>query len=68
MKIKIICFLFFYTVQVDTVYQKVVYNSCLLLLLRHGIQKTKEHILFIHSALFVPFVIFATKCCKTTNY
>ena len=39
------CFHFFYTVQLNTVYQKVIYNSCLLLLLRHLIQKTKEHIL-----------------------
>ena len=35
------CFHFFCTVQVDTIYQKVLYNSCLLLVLRHGIQKTK---------------------------
>ena len=31
--------------QVDTVYQKVIYNSCFLLFLRHVIQKTKEHTL-----------------------
>ena len=30
------CFHFLYIVQVDTVYQKVLYNSCLFLLLRHG--------------------------------
>ena len=45
MKIKIICFLFFYSVQADTVCQKVLYNSCLLLFLGHRIQKTKELIL-----------------------
>ena len=39
------CFHFFYTVQVDTIYQKVLYNSCLFLVLRYGIQKTKKHIL-----------------------
>ena len=39
------CFHFLYTVQVDTVYQKVLYNSCLFLLLRPGIQEIKEHIL-----------------------
>ena len=44
-KIKIMCFHFFYTVQVDTVYQKVLFNSCLFLFLHHGIQKAKEHIL-----------------------
>ena len=38
------CFYFFGTVKVDTVYQKVLYNSCLLLFLRYGIQKTKERI------------------------
>ena len=36
---------FFYTVQIDNVYQKVLYNSCFFLFLRHEIQKTKEHIL-----------------------
>ena len=44
-KIKIMCFHFFYTAQEDTVYQKVLHNPCLFLFLRHGIQKTKEHIL-----------------------
>ena len=39
------CFFFLYTVKVDTVYQKVLYNLCLFLYLRHGIQKIKEHIL-----------------------
>ena len=39
------CFYFFYTVQVDTTYQKLLYNSCLFLFLRNGIQETKEHIL-----------------------
>ena len=34
----------FYTVQVDTVYQKNLYNSSFFLFLRHGIQKTNEHI------------------------
>ena len=45
MKIKIMFVQFFYTVQVDTIYQKVLYNSCLFLFLRHGIQEAKEHIL-----------------------
>ena len=31
--------------KVDTVYQNFLYNSCLFLFLRHGIQKIKEHIL-----------------------
>ena len=35
----------FYTVQVDTAYQKTLYNSCLFLFLCHGIQETKEHVL-----------------------
>ena len=35
----------FPNVHVDTLYQKVLYNSCLFLFLRHGIQKVKEHIL-----------------------
>ena len=39
------CFHFFYTVQVNALYQNVLYSSCLLLFLPHGIQKTKEHIL-----------------------
>ena len=47
------CFHFFYTVKVDTIYQKVLYNSCLFLFLRHGIQKTKEHIL--HKWGFIVF-------------
>ena len=34
----------FYTAQVDTVYQKNLYNSSLFLFLRHGIQKTNEHV------------------------
>ena len=38
-------FLFFYTVQVDAAYQKILYSSCLLLFLRHETQKTREHIL-----------------------
>ena len=37
---------FFYTVHVSTVYQKVLYNSCFFLFLRHVIQKTKELILY----------------------
>ena len=48
---KIMCFHFFCTVRVDTVYQKVYYNSCLLLFLRHGIQKTKEN--FLHKSGFI---------------
>ena len=40
-------------VQVDTVYQKVLCSSCLFLLLRHGIQKTKEDIL--HKWDFILF-------------
>ena len=44
---------FFYTVQMDTVYQKVLYNSCFFLFLRHAIQKTKEHIL--HKWGFIVF-------------
>ena len=47
------CFHFLYTVQMDTVYQKVLYNSCLFLFLRHRIQKTKEHIL--HKWGFIVF-------------
>ena len=39
------CFRNFYTVQVDTVYQKVLFNSCLFLFLRHSIRRPKEHIL-----------------------
>ena len=35
----------FYTVQVDTAYQKTLYNSYLFLFLCHGIQETKEHVL-----------------------
>ena len=38
------CFNFSYTVQVDIIYQKVLWNSRLFFL-RHEIQKTKEHIL-----------------------
>ena len=45
MIIKIMYFHFFYTVQVDTVYQKVLHSSCLLLFLHHEVQKTKENIL-----------------------
>ena len=37
----------------ETAYQKVLYNPCFLLVLRHGIQKTKEHIL--HKGGFVVF-------------
>ena len=44
-KIKTMCSHFFYTVQVITVYQKGLYNSCLFLLLRYRLQVTKEHIL-----------------------
>ena len=36
---------FFYTVQIDNVYQKVLYKSCFFLFLHDEIQKTKEHIL-----------------------
>ena len=50
------CFHFLYTVQVDTVYQNVLYNSGLCLFLRHGIQKTKEHILDKQG-----FIMFYTK-------
>ena len=39
------CFYFLYTAQVDTVDQNVLYNSGLFLFIRHGIQKTKEHVL-----------------------
>ena len=44
-KIKIICFYFLYTVQVNTIYQRILYSSCFFLFLRHRIQNTKEHIL-----------------------
>ena len=44
------CSHFSYRVQVDTVYQKVLFNLCLFLFLRHMIQKTKEHI-HIHCVL-----------------
>ena len=44
---------FFYTAQVETNYQKVLYNSCLFLFLHHGIQKTKEHVL--HKYDFIVF-------------
>ena len=47
------CFHIFYAVQMDPVYQKVISNSCLFLFLRHGIQKTKEHIL--HKWGFIVF-------------
>ena len=47
------CFHFFYNVQVDTIYQKVIYNLFLLPFLCHGIQKTKEHIL--HKSGFIVF-------------
>ena len=48
------CFhLFLYSIQVDAVYQKILYNSCFLLFLRHVIQKTKEHIL--HKWGFIMF-------------
>ena len=47
------CFHFFYTVQADTIYQKVLYDSCLFLFLRHGIQKTKE--LILHKWGFIVF-------------
>ena len=52
-KIKIKVFPLFYTVQVDTVYQKVFDNSYLFCLLRYGIQKTKEHVL--HKWGFIVF-------------
>ena len=55
-KIKIMCFHFLYTVQVDIVYQNVLYNSGRLLLLRHGIQKAEEHILYKRG-----FVVFYSK-------
>ena len=35
----------YFFVQVDNVYQKVLFNLYLFLFLHHGIQKTKEHIL-----------------------
>ena len=38
------CFRFIYTVQLDTAYQKVLYNSYLPLFLRHGIKKIKDHV------------------------
>ena len=41
LKIKIMSLHFLYTVQVDTIDQKIIYNSCLFLFLRHGIQKAK---------------------------
>ena len=44
MKIKLMCFHFIYTVQLDTAYQKVLYNSYLALFLRHGIKKIKDHV------------------------
>ena len=47
------CFHIFYTVQVDTVYQKVFDNSYLFWLLRYEIQKTKEHVL--HKWGFIVF-------------
>ena len=53
LKSKLKCFHFFYTVQVDTVYQKVFDNSYLFCLLRYGIQKTKEHVL--HKWGFIVF-------------
>ena len=52
-KIKIVFLHFFYTAQVETIYQKVLYNSCLLLFLCHGIQKAKEHVL--HKCNFIVF-------------
>ena len=58
-KIKIMCFHFLYTVQVGTVYQNVLYNSCLFLFLRHGVQKIKEHIL--HKWGFIVF-------CSKNNF
>ena len=47
------CFHFLYTVQVDIVYQNVLYNSGLFLFISHGIQKSKEHIL--HKWGFIVF-------------
>ena len=44
MKIKVMCFHFIYTVQLDTAYQKVLYNSYLPLFLRHGTKKIKDHV------------------------
>ena len=44
------CFYFLYNVRVDTIYQKVFYNSCLFLFLRHVIQN--GFILFIMNKLF----------------
>ena len=53
MKVQITCFRNFYTVQVDTVYQRVLFNSCLFLFLRHSIRRLKEHIL--HKQDFIVF-------------
>ena len=47
------CFHFLYIVQVDTVYQNILYNSGLFLFICHGIQKTKEHI--PHKRGFIVF-------------
>ena len=47
------CFHFLYTVQKDTVYQNVIYNSGLFLIICHGIQKTKKHVL--HMRGFIVF-------------
>ena len=52
-QIKIMRFHFLYAVQVDIAYQKVHCNSCLFLLLSHGMQKPKEHIM--HKGGFIVF-------------
>ena len=46
-------FHFFCTFQMDTVYQNVLYNSCLLLFLRHGILYTKEQASLLHKWGFI---------------
>ena len=50
---------FFCNIQVDTVYQRVLYNSLFFLLLRHIISKTKEHIL--HKRGFILLSCFTQK-------
>ena len=56
-------FHFLYTVQAYTLYQNVFYNSGLFLFIRHGIQKTNEHIL--HKP---GFVVFYSKWFDFTHY
>ena len=60
------CFHFLYIVQADTAYQNVLYNSCLFLFLRHGTQKTKEHIMHKEASMCFTRKIYFCGCVKNS--